>query len=513
MRNYDVILFDLDGTLTDSAPGILNSVRYACRKLGLEMPSEATLRKFLGPPLIDSFRTLAGLSDAEADHAVSAFREYFPTKGIFENEVYDGIPEMLKNLQSKGYFLALASSKPQIYVERILEHFDLKKYFAVVVGSELDGTRETKDQVVQETLHQLFKENPIEPDQVYMIGDRKFDVEGARALGVESVGVTYGYGSKEELKEAKADYIVQSVEELEKFLLRGSEELVNSNPDNKKKNPMYQRIWTMVYSFLMFILVRNAVQYALLALLYQLAQSGASGGLVDLLILRDETGAYNGYSGDVSSIIAALGFIGGAIAVWSTAKMLIDKNKEDMHLSHLKKEGKSKYVLLTVATIGAVIGCNLLFELLGVTNKSEAYTEVAAQQYSAHFIVGILVFGFISPIAEELLFRGVIYGYLRRFMDIKLAIALSALIFGVYHMNYVQGVYGFLIGCLMAYAYEYFGEFKMAVFVHVASNVLAYCLSYTAIAVTGFVSWPVCVIFLAVAVVSLITLHKQKNIF
>ena len=431
----------------------------------------------------------------------------------FENEVYAGIPEMLKTLQSKGYFLAVASSKPQVYVERILEHFDLKKYFVVVVGSELDGRRETKDQVVQETLRQLFGENPVDPAQVYMIGDRKFDVEGARALGVESVGVTYGYGSKEELKEAKADYIVQSVEELEKFLLRGSEELLNGNPDNKKKNPMYQRIWTMVYSFLMFILVRNAVQYALLALLYQLAQSGASGGLVDLLILRDETGAYNGYSGDVSSIIAALGFIGGAIAVWSTAKMLIDKNKEDMHLSHLKKEGKSKYVLLTVATIGAVIGCNLLFELLGVTNKSEAYTEVAAQQYSAHFIVGILVFGFISPIAEELLFRGVIYGYLRRFMDIKLAIALSALIFGVYHMNYVQGVYGFLIGCLMAYAYEYFGEFKMAVFVHVASNVLAYCLSYTAIAVTGFVSWPVCVIFLAVAVVSLGMLHKQKNIF
>lgn len=159
-----------------------------------------------------------------------------------------------------------------------------------------------------------------------------------------------------------------------------------------------------------------------------------------------------------------------------------------------EKEGKAKYALLVAATIGAVIGFNLLFELLGVTNKSEAYTEVAAQQYSAHFIVGILVFGFISPIAEELLFRGVIYGYLRRFMDIKLAIALSALIFGVYHMNYVQGIYGFLIGCLMAYAYEYFGEFKMAVFVHVASNVLAYCLSYTAIAVTGFVSWPVCVI-------------------
>ena len=159
-----------------------------------------------------------------------------------------------------------------------------------------------------------------------------------------------------------------------------------------------------------------------------------------------------------------------------------------------------------------MIGFNLLFELLGVTNKSEAYTQVASQQYSAHFIVGILVFGVISPVAEELLFRGVIYGYLRRFMDLKLAIALSALIFGVYHMNYVQGVYGFLIGCLMAYAYEYFGEFKMAVFVHVASNVIAYCLSYTAIAVTGFVSWPVCVVFLAAAAASLANLCRQKKI-
>ena len=511
MKKY--LLFDLDGTLTDPKIGITTCVQYALHSFGIEEPDLDKLEPFIGPPLRDSFMEFYGFTAEQAEEAVAKYRERFQDTGLFENEVYDGIPEMLKTLQSKGYFLAVASSKPQVYVERILEHFDLKKYFSVVVGSELDGRRETKDQVVQETLRQLFGENPVDPAQVYMIGDRKFDVEGARALGVESVGVTYGYGSKEELKEAKADYIVQSVEELEKFLLRGSEELRNGNPDNKKKNPMYQRIWTMVYSFLMFILVRNAVQYALLALLYQLAQSGASGGLVDLLILRDETGAYNGYSGDVSSIIAVLGFIGGAIAVWSTAKMLIDKNKEDMYLSHLKKEGKSKYVLLTVATIGAVIGCNLLFELLGVTNKSEAYTEVAAQQYSAHFIVGILVFGFISPIAEELLFRGVIYGYLRRFMDIKLAIALSALIFGVYHMNYVQGVYGFLIGCLMAYAYEYFGEFKMAVFVHVASNVLAYCLSYTAIAVTGFVSWPVCVIFLVVAVVSLGMLHKQKNIF
>ena len=113
MRNYDIILFDLDGTLTDSAPGILNSVRYACRKLGLEMPSETTLRKFLGPPLIDSFRQLVGLSDAEADRAVSAFREYFPTKGLFENEVYPGIPALLADLKAAGKTVLIATSKPE----------------------------------------------------------------------------------------------------------------------------------------------------------------------------------------------------------------------------------------------------------------------------------------------------------------------------------------------------------------------------------------------------------------
>ena len=261
MKKY--LLFDLDGTLTDPKIGITTCVQYALHSFGIEEPDLDKLEPFIGPPLRDSFMEFYGFTAEQAEEAVAKYRERFQNTGIFENEVYAGIPEMLKNLQSKGYFLALASSKPQIYVERILEHFDLKKYFAVVVGSELDGTRETKDQVVQETLHQLFKENPIEPDQVYMIGDRKFDVEGARALGVESVGVTYGYGSKEELKEAKADYIVQSVEELEKFLLRGSEELVNSNPDNKKKNPMYQRIWTMVYSFLMFIFMLRFLRMCL----------------------------------------------------------------------------------------------------------------------------------------------------------------------------------------------------------------------------------------------------------
>ena len=152
---YKTILFDLDGTLTDSAPGILNSVRYGCRKLGLPVPDDATLRRFLGPPLIDSFRNPCGLSAADADRAVAAFREYFPTKGIFENEVYPGIPAMLADLHARGCQLVLATSKPEEYARRIMAHFDLEPYFTAICGATLDETRTDKAEVIAYALETI----------------------------------------------------------------------------------------------------------------------------------------------------------------------------------------------------------------------------------------------------------------------------------------------------------------------------------------------------------------------
>ena len=247
MKKY--LLFDLDGTLTDPKIGITTCVQYALHSFGIEEPDLDKLEPFIGPPLRDSFMEFYGFTAEQAEEAVAKYRERFQDTGLFENEVYDGIPEMLKTLQSKGYFLAVASSKPQVYVERILEHFDLKKYFSVVVGSELDGRRETKDQVVQETLRQLFGENPVDPAQVYMIGDRKFDVEGARALGVESVGVTYGYGSKEELKEAGVviDYVGDEVVDCD----------IYKDYDNKKRRSWFKYLMFLflVLSFLIIVVI------------------------------------------------------------------------------------------------------------------------------------------------------------------------------------------------------------------------------------------------------------------
>ncbi len=504
MKKY--LLFDLDGTLTDPKVGITTCVQYALRSFGIEEPDLDRLEPFIGPPLRDSFQKFYGFSPEQAEEAVAKYRERFQDVGIFENQVYDGIPQMLRTLQSKGIHLAVASSKPEVFVRRILEHFQIDQYFEVVVGSELDGTRDNKDEVVREALGRLSGEQPVALEDVYMIGDRSYDVEGARALGVESVGVTYGYGSMEELKEAKADYIVRSVEELQKFLLRGSEEAQSS-----KKNPMVQRIWTMAYCFLMFLLVRNAAMYAVNWLLLQVGP-GLQGALGAFLIIRDETGAMAGFTGNASTLMSAVGFLAGSIPVLGTARQLIAMTAEETKLAHLKAEPVQNYLLIGMATVGAVIGLNLLFELSGFTNKSEAYQAVVEDQYAAYFWLGLFCYGVISPIAEELLFRGVLFSYMRRFLNVRVAVFLSSVIFGLYHGNLVQGVYAFIMGCLIAYSYEYFGTFAMAAAVHIVSNVLSYCLSYTRLAATEFVSLPVCVIFLVIGIGSLWFLNKEKKV-
>ena len=218
---FEYILFDLDGTLTDPKLGITSSVQYALRALGIEEPSLDRLEPFIGPPLADSFREFYGLEGERLATAIDKYRERFATQGIFENEIYPGIPQMLADLKKKKKKLAIASSKPTLFVEQILEHFEIEKYFDHVVGSNMDGTRGTKEEVVEETLRQMLTVEMTpgqKRDAVAMVGDRKFDIEGARAHGITSVGVLFGYAPEGELEEAGADYIVNSVRSLQVLL-------------------------------------------------------------------------------------------------------------------------------------------------------------------------------------------------------------------------------------------------------------------------------------------------------
>lgn len=216
---YQTILFDLDGTLTDPDVGITECVRHALKKMGIDEPDRKKLRPFIGPPLRDSFREFYGFDEAQAEKAVAWYRERFSQKGMFENEIYPGIRELLAGLKAEGRNLVLASSKPELFVNRILEHFGIAGYFSVVVGSELDGTRDKKEEVIAEALQRMTQKEMVSAGAMAMVGDRRFDMEGAQEHGMAGIGVTYGYGSRQELEQAGASHIVENVEELTVLLM------------------------------------------------------------------------------------------------------------------------------------------------------------------------------------------------------------------------------------------------------------------------------------------------------
>ena len=212
---YRALLFDLDGTLTDSGDGITRSVQYALEKMGKPEPDLSKLRVFVGPPLKEQFMTYASLSEEEARQAIVYYRERYTPVGLYENEVYDGVPGMLKTLKDQGYLLAVASSKPTVFVRKVLEHFDLLAFFDVVIGSEMDGRRTEKVEVIEAALQELGMQD--RRDKVMMIGDRMHDVEGARKASLPCLAVSYGYGSMEELTGASPAAIVSSPEEVSAF--------------------------------------------------------------------------------------------------------------------------------------------------------------------------------------------------------------------------------------------------------------------------------------------------------
>ena len=212
---FDTVLFDLDGTLTDPGEGITKSVGYALKKFDIITQDRRELYKFIGPPLKDSFMKYYGFSEEKAEQAIDYYREYFRDIGIFENEVYEGVEDMLRSLHADGKRLVLATSKPEEFAIRILDHFGLKKYFAVTAGASMDSSRSKKGDVIAYAISLCENFNK---DTAVMIGDREHDIIGAKENGLKSIGVLYGYGDENELKTAGADYIVSTTEDILKLI-------------------------------------------------------------------------------------------------------------------------------------------------------------------------------------------------------------------------------------------------------------------------------------------------------
>lgn len=217
-KMYQALLFDLDGTLTASGEGITKSIQYALRKMGYEALATdlKKLEIFVGPPLLEQLMEYCQIGEKEAEQGVAYYRERYNVVGLYENEPYEGIAELLSKLKEKGYKLAIASSKPQGMVDAILQHFKLDKYFDVIEGSDVNLPKMTKSDVIEIALEKLGFFN--RRSEVVMIGDRKYDVNGAIASHLDCIGVAYGYGGAKELEEAGATKVVQTVKELGEFL-------------------------------------------------------------------------------------------------------------------------------------------------------------------------------------------------------------------------------------------------------------------------------------------------------
>lgn len=522
-----LILFDLDGTLTESGKGITRSVQYALDKMGMKVEDPETLRCFVGPPLKEQFMEYAGFTEEQADQAVTLYRERYTTEGIFENELYPQIPELLEVLRINDKILAVASSKPEVYVRQILEHFHIDQYFQEIVGSELDGRRTDKAEVIEEVLERLQMKN--ERDKILMVGDKEHDVIGATSCGIRCVGVTYGYGTREELEKAGAVYIAESVEDLGILASPNDEETTErvesvrkkdrkkrhkerhkektkeekteesdaddgtdgTNRENtektvkrsrrkKEQNPVQEEgqpvlrpagtgaviyeIWRAIYPILIHWCIAMLVTIAVI-FVYTWQERAKGLPVVPDRIL-DRVFGESLYQLIISSVLSG------------TLLYLLYRSDQKKRQEGFIGRGKDfvwapPVIWFCVIVISIVAG-QFLNDMIDICHLNEiftGYSELATETMAGQPVwVLLLSVGVLAPIAEELTFRGLVFRRLKDWMPASISIVVSALAFGIYHGNVVQFLYATLFGILLAFIYHRTGTLWTCVVAHMVSN-------------------------------------------
>ena len=521
---FSYILFDLDGTLTDPKEGITASVRHALKSFGIEEPDADKLTPFIGPPLRESFMKYYGFTPGQAEEAVGKYREYFSQKGKYENVIYPGIPELLRDLKAAGAHLAVASSKPTVFVEDILNYFGIRQYFEIVVGSELDGRRDRKEEVVREVLWQFARKGAANPSSVVMVGDRKYDIEGACAAGTHSVGVTYGYAQPGELQEAGAEILVRNVEGLRSVLLGSGQGAWQGawRPDAEAaRDPhacsgavdgrnLYERyrqpgkgrpetkasrtgkaIGACALAMLTYFGVNLAVGTAVLLagmLFYSVVPGGMSQSVYNYLLNL----------GNAAGVVAAFLV---CFAVW---------RREVRLRPGVPTDGLS-LVPMTVLAASLAAGLNGLLSLIELYRYSPTFREVSEMQFDTPLWLGILSFGILAPLGEEFVFRGVVYGRLKKVGGVPAAVVISGLLFGLFHGNLVQAVYATALGIVLAVVYEIYDSILAPMAFHAVANLFVYLVMDQLPFGGVFASLPACIFFLVLSAVSLVMMVKWQK--
>lgn len=551
---FSYILFDLDGTLSDPKQGICGSVQYALKSFGIEEPDIDRLEPFIGPPLRDSFMKYYGFTPEQAEEAVAKYRERFSVTGKYENTLYPGIAPLLHDLVRAGAKLAIASSKPTVYVEDILVHFGIRQYFDIVVGSELDGTRDRKEEVVDEALRQLNEKYGAKPCEVVMVGDRCFDVEGAKAAGTRSVAVTYGYAQPGELEQAGADIIVRDVEGLRQVLMGGAGQnswqnagqntrtgewgqippvgsssryrsnawhsagqssaagtwqnaeqeagqnagqysgMSGSNPRYDKMRDFWKAIGVSALAMGTYYLVSIAISTGVLML------SMIMTPVLDVFGIGARENTYNLWM-NLANALATAGAFAACFGIWH--KQMNFKAKRSI-------DGLSLVPMAILAAASAV-GMNGLLNLIELYRFSPTFQEISEIQFDTPVWLGIISYGILAPLGEEVVFRGVVYGQFKKVMKVPLAIVLSGLAFGLFHGNLVQAVYATVIGILLALVYELYGTLIAPMVFHGIANLFVYIMLDLTSFGGAFLTPAACIIFLALSVVSVVLMCKLQK--
>lgn len=511
------LLFDLDGTISDPKEGITTCVQYALKSLGIEESDLKKLEAFIGPPLKDSLEKFYDITGEQADLAIEKYRERFSRVGKFENVLYPGMSQLLRELKTKGFHLAVASSKPTVFVEDILKYFGIRDCFEVVVGSELDGTRVKKAEVVAEVLRQFFGDN-TDVSQVAMIGDRCFDVEGARALGTYSIAVSFGYAQPGELEAAGPDEMAHSVEELRMILLskmsqampaglpfeRGqneaAEEILQTEPAPVKKK-LKDRIKDRIKNFF------KEIGTGLLAMIVYYAAMLVGVLIVELVYFIKEFIQGNRSMEMPNEVLAVANAVGIGLAL--IICFIIWRKKPNW--KSVKKLDKSSILPFIIAACTLAAGMNGVINLTELYKYSPTFQQLAEFQLDVPILVGILMYGILAPFGEELVMRGVVYGSFRKVMPKYIAMLFSGILFGIYHGNLVQAVYASVLGFVLAYVYEIYGTLWASIIFHSLANLFTYMMMDVA-GLGELITAPIsCVLFMVISIVAMAMVFKWQH--
>lgn len=501
---YKYCLFDLDGTLTDPKEGICKSVSHALKHFGIDEPDLDKLEPFIGPPLLDSFRDFYNFNDEDATKAIALYRERFGEVGLYENLLYDGIADLLAKLRQKEIKLAIASSKPTVYIHRILKHFKIHKYFDVIMGSELDGTRSKKDEVIEAALLELYRlENPAihgldectsQISDSVMIGDRHFDIVGAKRFGLDSIGVSYGYGSKKELQTAGATFIADSVDQLRALLIKEPDKTATSTSTGNSGISKDPSVHTLRYA--VFTIVPIVLYYLIDSIII-------SGGL---RILNRIYG-FDAIKPMLLIYYTSLHCL--ALAICGILLFCLYRRTQ-----YIPRTIQPKLLVTPICGTCLALGVNLLFGYANtVVHFSDELTSRASYNTDIPILLAIIWYVLMAPIVEELLFRWVIYGRIKAMLGSFIAVILSAAFFGVYHGNLLQGTYAFIMGIFLALCVEWTNSIYASIIFHIFANFTVYFVAYLPDDIKTLISkLNSCVIMLVIAAILMKYLHKTRKV-